>query len=312
MRHYRQAEKPAACLRENPSVKAPDRGAALLSYSLLLLRRSGHEIESLGQAGRRRFGAGRHSVRRERAGHFGRRRTGLADAPADQADCGVPARRLGRSGRSNPVGAPVAATRPECDRRQQGRRVRLHRHGVRGCGAGGWLHIRCGIRHARRQPEPDPEPDVRHAEGPGPGGAGRHLGNGAGDQRELGIQDLRRCDRCHQGQESRQLRLDRLRQPGPPGDDAAGQEQRRRLAARALQGRRSADERRRGGPRPVDHRHGVPDQAAHRQQAAAAPGGDDQQAIARTAGRADRGRERLSRLRRSRLVGGAGAGEDAA
>ena len=179
--------------------------------------------------------------------------------------------------------------------------------------AAGRLHLRRGVRHPRRQSQPDPRPALRHAQGPGAGGADGHRGDGAGHPCRLRVQDLCRRGRRRQGRQGRRatarigsgslghLAMALLAQLGRPEP-----------ATHALQGRRTADERRGGRSRAAVDRFGVPGQAAHRQQAPAAAGRHHQQARAGTARRADAGRKRLSRLRRAGLVGGAGAGQDAA
>ena len=116
-------------------------------------------------------------------------RAGLAQQ-AGQVRLALSAGRLGRPAGAHVRGQARRLAEAELHRREPHRRLRHHRHRLRGEERARRLHLRLHLRHARGAPGAQPEAAVRPGEGLRAGDAGRLRADGDHHRRDEALQEL--------------------------------------------------------------------------------------------------------------------------
>ena len=204
-----------------------------------------------------------------------------------QVRLALPARRLGRSARPRVRGEAHRIAQAAVHRGEPHRRLGHHRHRLRGEERARRLHLRVHLRHPLGAPGAQPEAAVRPDQGLRAGDAGRHGADGDRHRALETLQELRRRAGRGQGEARHgERRQRRQRLARPPCHHRAQPGGRGKARAGALQGRRTALDRRHG--RTGRPRHGFDrgdgEPRARRQDARAGP--HRRQALAHDARRA--------------------------
>ena len=247
-----------------------------------------NETPSFGRA-RRRDDAAR--ARRIRAGRL-----------AHEAGRDHRAVRRRRRGRPPPACRRCEAFREmeaAGNRREQGRRIRQHRHGRRrACGAGRlYVRARAG-RQSHRQSDPFQAPDVRHIQGPRARHGTRAIAERSRRASVGAREDVQGVDRVREGKPGQaQLRLARGRQRGASGRRVAENRRRDRHGARAVQGTRTRCQRSSGWQYAAHVRRHLDGDPVREKRQARCACDRESRALAGAARRADRRRKRLAGIR---------------